>query len=291
MREADEATRTHRHTVVIEPNRGWFDVPWREIREYSDLIWLFVRRDWTARFKQTVLGPLWMLITPVIGTLVQTVFLGKVMKAPTDGLPQYLFYLCGGLGWGYFASCMSGTSGVLVGNANLFGKVYFPRLIIPFYTVTGNLINYGIQFATFAAFWIFFKFFTSAGPLIHLRPSALLLPLLLVQSAALGLGIGLWSSAITVKYRDLRHVVSFLQGIWMWATPILYPLSQVPEKWRWLSLINPMTNTLEFFRYSLLGTGTVSPLMFILSSVITLIVLASGIAIFNRTERTFIDTV
>jgi lipopolysaccharide transport system permease protein len=291
MREADEATRTHRHTVVIEPNRGWFDVPWREIREYSDLIWLFVRRDWTARFKQTVLGPLWMLITPVIGTLVQTVFLGKVMKAPTDGLPQYLFYLCGGLGWGYFASCMSGTSGVLVGNASLFGKVYFPRLIIPFYTVMGNLINYGIQFATFAAFWIFFKFFTSAGPLIHLRPSALLLPLLLVQSAALGLGIGLWSSAITVKYRDLRHVVSFLQGIWMWATPILYPLSQVPEKWRWLSLINPMTNTLEFFRYSLLGTGTVSPLMFILSSVITLIVLASGIAIFNRTERTFIDTV
>jgi len=281
----------HRHVVVIEPNRAWFDIPWREIREYSDLIWLFVRRDWTARFKQTILGPLWLLITPCIGTLMQTIFLGRVMKAPTDGLPQYLFYLCGGLGWGYFASCMGGTSSVLVGNAGIFGKVYFPRLIIPLYTVAAKLIDYGIQFATFAAFWVFFKCFTSAGPLIHVRPSAVLLPLLLVQSAAMGMGVGLWFSSMTVKYRDLQHVVAFIQGIWMWATPVLYPLSQVPEKWRWLTLINPMTNTLEFFRYALLGTGTIRPMMFVLSAVITLTVFVSGIVVFNRTERTFIDTV
>lgn len=291
MSATAETPKPRRHAVVIEPYRAWYDIPWREVLEYRDLIWLFIKRDWTARFKQTILGPLWLLITPIVGTFMQTLFLGRVMKAPTDGLPQYLFYLCGSLGWGYFAACLGSTSGVLVGNASLFGKVYFPRLIIPIYTVITGLIDYAVQLVTFFVFWIFFKYFTSAGPLLHMRPVALLLPLLLLQSAALGMGIGLWFSSATVKYRDLRHVVGFLLGVWMWATPVLYPLSQIPESWRWIALVNPMTNVLEFFRYSLLGTGTLNPMMFVVSPLITLAALVSGVVVFNRTERTFIDTV
>ena len=277
--------------IIIEPNRSWFRIPWREIVQYRDLLYLLVRRDFVSKYKQTVLGPLWFVIQPLMTTLMFTVVFGKIAKIPTDRLPPMLFYLCGMLAWGYFAKCLGGTASTFVGNAHLFGKVYFPRLVVPLSVIVSNLMSFGIQLATFAAFWVYFKWFTAAGELIRPNLFILALPLLLVQTAAIGLGVGLWMSALSAKYRDFSYLADFMAQLWMYATPVVYPLSVVPERWRWVVALNPMAGIVESYRYALLGAGTVDPVYLGLSVLTTGLVLVSGLLVFSKVERTFIDTV
>lgn len=276
---------------IIEPNRSWFRIPWREIIQYRDLLFLLVRRDFVSQYKQTVLGPLWFVIRPLATTIVFTVIFGKVAKISTDGLPQMLFYLCGLLGWSYFSRCMGATSTTFISNASLFGKVYFPRLVVPLSLVVSNLIAFGIQLATFLFFWVYFACFTEGGSYVHMTWFVLLLPLLLLQSAAIGLGVGLWMSSLTAKYRDFVHVAGFMTQLWMYATPVVYPLSLVPERWRWACALNPLTGIVESFRYAFLGQGSVDGGYLVLSVITTVVLLVSGALVFSRTERTFIDTV
>ena len=279
------------YCVVIEPNRSWFRLPWRDLLHYRDLWLLMVRRDFVAKYKQTVLGPLWFIIQPLLTTVMFTVVFGRIAKIPTDGLPPMLFYLCGTLAWGYFAQCVNGNSKIFVSNARLFGKVYFPRLIVPLATVTSGLFSFVIQLGTFLGFWIFFKFFTESGSHFSFTPYLFALPLLLLQSAATGLGVGLWMSSLTAKYRDFSHLTGFLTQLWMYATPIVYPLSEVPERWRWVVRINPMTGIVETYRYAFLGAGSMDLPTMLSSGLLTVFVLVSGVLLFARTERTFIDTV
>lgn len=288
---ADNDAAGESQEIVIKPNRAWLYVPWRELHDYRDLLFLLVRRDFIAAYKQTVLGPLWYVISPLLTTIVFTVIFGKVAKIPTDGMPKLLFYLCGQLAWGYFARCLNATSNTFVGNAGIFGKVYFPRLIIPLSRLISSLFGLVIQLATFLAFWVYFKWFTDAGQDISMSPGALLLPLLLIQSAAAGMGAGLWLSSLSAKYRDFMFISGFFMSLWMYATPVVYPLSIVPERWRWVSSLNPMTGVVESFRYAFLGKGIVDPRYLALSVVTSMLILITGIMMFNRTERTFIDTV
>jgi len=276
---------------VIESSTSWFRIPWREILHYRDLWFLLVRRDFVAKYKQTILGPLWFIIQPLLMTVMFTIVFGNIAAVPTDGLPPMLFYLCGMLAWSYFAECIRGTSTVFVTNANLFGKVYFPRLVVPFAIVTSNLIAFAIQLITFLAFWGYFKFFTSAGASFGPTRYLLALPLLLLQTACIGFAVGLWMSSMTAKYRDFIHLTGFLTQLWMYATPIVYPLSEVPVKWRWVSSANPMTGIAETYRYAFLGEGVVEPRYLMISAATTVVLLVTGILLFERTERTFIDTV
>jgi lipopolysaccharide transport system permease protein len=279
------------HEYTIERSSTWLHVPWREIIQYRDLLFLLVRRDFISRYKQTILGPLWFILQPLLTTVVFTVIFGKVAKIPTDGLPLVLFYLCGMLGWSYFSQCMQGTSTTFVTNAALFGKVYFPRLVVPLSVVISNLAAFAIQLATFACFWLYYKFFTSASSHFALTPYLLALPALLLQTAAIGLGVGLWMSALTAKYRDFVHLSGFLTQLWMYATPVVYPLSLFSEKWRWVIALNPMTSIVESFKYAFLGAGTINAAYLATSVGMTVVLLVTGVLVFSRTERTFIDTV
>lgn len=277
--------------TVVEPTSSWFRIPWRELLHYRDLLWLMVRRDFVSKYKQTVLGPLWFVIQPLMMTLVFTVIFGKVAKIPTDELPPMLFYLCGMLAWNYFSQCLQGTSTIFVANANLFGKVYFPRLIVPLSKVMSDLIAFGIQLATFLCFWVYFKYFTSAGVRFGMTPWLGFLPLVLLQTAAIGLGVGLWMSALTAKYRDFTFLSGFLTQVWLYATPVVYPLSVIPDRWKWVSAVNPMAGIVESYRYAFLGAGTVRGAYLAISAVATIVLLFTGILVFSRTERDFIDTV
>ena len=279
------------YEVVVEPNRSWFRIPWHELAEYRDLLFLMVHRDFVGKYKQTILGPVWFVVQPLMTTLVFTVVFGKWARLPTDGQPSMLFYLAGTVAWGYFAQCFTATSTTFVSNASLFGKVYFPRLIVPLSKTLSSLLGFAIQFTTFMAFWIYFKAFTPAGAGIHPHPAVAAVPLLLVESAAMGLGAGLWMSALTAKYRDLGFLSGFLTQLWMYASLVVIPMSQVPEKWRWLLAFNPMAVVVESFRFMFFGTGTVYAAHAVLAAVLAVLLLASGVLVFSRTERTFIDTV
>jgi lipopolysaccharide transport system permease protein len=274
--------------TVIGPASGWFDIHLSELWRYRDLIMLFVRRDFVAVYKQTILGPLWFLIQPLITTVVFTIIFGRIAKIPTDGLPRMLFYLSGVVVWNYFAGCLNKTSDTFVGNAYIFGKVYFPRLAVPVSVVISNLVTFGIQFTLFLCFLLYFSV---NGSTVYLQPSVVFLPLLVLQMAALGLGFGIIVSSLTTKYRDLSQLVGFGVQLWMFATPIVYPASQIPVKWQWLMAFNPMAPIIEFFRFSFLGVGTVNPLHMCLSMLTTLLVLATGIVLFSRIEKNFMDTV
>jgi lipopolysaccharide transport system permease protein len=276
---------------IIEASSSWFRIPWRELVQFRDLLFLLVRRDFVSRYKQTILGPAWFVIQPLLTTIVFTVIFGKVAKIPTDGLPQMLFYLCGLVGWSYFSQCMQGTSTTFVSNAGLFGKVYFPRLVVPLSVVIANLMAFAIQLATFLCFWVYFKFFTSVGASFHMTSYLFALPALLLQTAAVGLGVGLWMSALTAKYRDFVHLSSFLTQLWLYATPVAYPLSRVPMKWRWIWSLNPMTGIVESYKLAFLGVGTVNWHYLAISVGTTVVLLVTGLFIFSKTERSFIDTV
>lgn len=284
----EKKTEKQDWTTLITPRTGWFDINLKEIWSYRDLIMLFVRRDFVAQYKQTILGPLWFLIQPLFSTLVFTLVFGTIAQIPTDGLPQFLFYMSGITAWNYFSECINKTSNTFVSNANIFGKVYFPRLAVPISVLFMSLVRFAIQFGLFLAFLIYFYI---KGSPIHPNSWILLTPLLIVQMAALGLGMGILISSFTVKYRDLAQGFGFIVSLWMYATPIVYPLSQVPEKWKWLIALNPMTSIVEIFRYAFLGAGTVQPWLFGLSISMTVLILFIGILMFNRVEKTFIDIV
>lgn len=273
---------------VIRPRNGWFDVDLREIWRYRDLIALFVWRDFVAVYKQTVLGPLWYLIQPLMTTLVFTVIFGSVAKLPTEGVPPFLFYLSGVVAWRYFADCLNNTSNTFVGNAHLFGKVYFPRITVPVSVVISSLVAFAIQFLLFL---LFFAYYRWSGAQIQPHPMLLLLPVLVVQMAALGLGFGIIVSAMTTRYRDLTHLVAFGVQLWMFATPVVYPASSVPAKWQWLLAVNPMAPVIEMFRYAFLGTGSVSLTNWAWSLLTTAAVLLTGVLLFSQVEKTFMDTV
>lgn len=274
--------------LVISSERGWFDLNLKDIWLYRDLILHFVRRDFVAFYKQTILGPLWYVIQPLLTTLVFTVIFGKIAKIPTDGVPPFIFYLSGTVAWSYFANCLKGTSDTFMKNSKIFGKVYFPRLTVPISVVLINLLKFGIQFLLFLAFYTHFAIKSvSITPNIFI----LLLPLLTLQMGILGLGMGILISSLTTKYRDFKFLVGFGLQLWMYATPIVYPVSQVPERFRFLYMLNPVASIIETFRHAFLGIGTVSCVDILISWGITLVILLSGIFLFNRIDKTFMDTI
>jgi lipopolysaccharide transport system permease protein len=279
------------YELVIRPTRGWLTLNLAEIWHYRDLLLLLVHRDFIAKYKQTILGPAWFILQPLLTTVVFSVIFGEIAKIPTDGLPPMLFYLTGLLGWNYFAQTFQSTSGTLLANVGIFGKVYFPRLVVPLSAVISNFFAFALQFATVLVIWIYFKLFTSAGGLFEFSAGIVWLPLILLQVAALSLGVGLWLSALTAKYRDFTFLSGFIIQIWMYATPVIYPLSQVPQKWRWISVLNPMTMPVEAIRIMFLGQGTVVWVYLLLSVIITVLLLLSGVLVFNKIEKTFVDTV
>ena len=226
--------------LIITPRKKWYDLQLRDVWHYRDLIALFVRRDFVSRYKQTILGPLWLIIQPILNSLVFTVIFGNIARLPTDGLPQLLFYMSGTVLWHYFSNCLTGTSQTFISNAHLFGKVYFPRLVTPISIVISNLITLAIQFSLFMFFWLLYYF---NGSQIYLTTWAFALPLLILLMAGLGLGFGIIVSSLTTKYRDLTYLVGFGVSLWMYASPIIYPVSTIPEKWRWVAAINPITRT------------------------------------------------
>ena len=277
--------------IVIKPTKGWFKLNLADVWRYRDLVSLLVHRDFVSKYKQTVLGPLWFIIQPLLMTVVFTIIFGKVAQIPTDGVPPMLFYLCGLLGWNYFAQTFQATAGTLTGNAGMFGKVYFPRLVVPIATVISGFIAFAIQLATFLVFWLYFKFFTEAGNTLHMGWDLLWFPLVMIQVSLLSLGVGLWLTSLTAKYRDFTFVIGFIVQIWMYATPVIYPLSRIPEGWRWIAVINPMTMPVEAIKRIFLGQGVVEPVYIAVSVVMTIVLLLSGIVVFNKVEKTFVDTV
>ena len=279
------------YEIVIKPSKSWFNLDLAEIWRYRDLLFLLVHRDFVSNYKQTVLGPLWFIIQPLITTIIFTVIFGKVAQIPTDGMPPMLFYLAGLLGWNFFSRTLGSTSSTLVSNVGLFGKVYFPRLVVPISGVVSNYIALAIQLATFLCFWIYFKFFTSAGPSIHIGWGIMSFPLVIIQISALALGVGLWLSALTAKYRDLGFLTGTIVQLWMYATPIIYPLSQIPEKWRWVSSLNPMEMPVIAIRDMFIGQNVNHIGDFGISIAMTIFILATGIFLFNKVEKTFVDTV
>lgn len=274
--------------LVIGPPKGWFDLHLRDLWRYRDLVGLFVRRDFVAVYKQTILGPLWHLIQPLLTTLMFTVVFGRIAGLPTDGVPQFAFYMAGTTVWSYFANCLTRTSNTFAANAGIFGKVYFPRMVVPASTVMSQLIAFAIQFGFFLCFYAYFGLQGAA-----LRPNWAigLLPLLLLMMAGLGLGFGIVISSLTTKYRDLQVLVGFGVQLWMYATPVIYPLSTMPDRFRWLLVANPMTAVVETFRYGFFGVGTFSWAHLGYSAGFTVVLLLAGLAVFNRVERTFMDTV
>jgi len=249
---------------------------------------MFVWRDFVAQYKQTILGPLWHLIQPIFTTALFTIIFGRVAKLPTDGLPPMLFYMAGITCWNYFAQCINSTAGTFIGNAGIFGKVYFPRLCVPVSTVISNIIRFSIQFGLFLCFM---AYFWMRGASFHPNALVLLTPVLVLIMAALGLGLGIIVSSLTIRYRDLQVFITFAVQLLMYATPVIYPSTMIPEKYRWIVLANPMSSLVETFRYAYLGSGTFSPLNLACSGGVTLVVLAVGVVLFNHVERTFMDTV
>lgn len=274
--------------MIIRPQRGWFDLRLGELWKYRDLVMLFVRRDFVSVYKQTILGPLWYLIQPLLTTIVFTIVFGNIAQLPTDGLPSFVFYMAGTVIWGYFAECLNKTSVTFISNASLFGKVYFPRLAVPISILISNLITFAIQFVLFLLFAAYFWF---SGAQISPNLWVLLTPLLLIMLAGLGLGFGIIISALTTRYRDLRFLVAFGVQLWMYATPVIYPVSAIPEKYRPLIQANPLTPIVETFRYAFLGSGSINSLQLLYSAIFMLGILTIGILIFNHVEATFMDTV
>ena len=283
-----KTTEQENWSLVIRPQRAWWDLRLGDLWRYRDLVWMFVWRDFVAYYKQTILGPLWYLIQPILTTVVFTVIFGNIAQLSTDGLPPFLFYLAGNSVWTYFSSSLTSTSNTFGGNAGLFGKVYFPRLVMPLSVVISQIISFGIRFFVFLAFLVYFM---ASGSDVQPNWWILILPVLLIIMAGLGLGLGIIVSSLTTKYRDLQQLVAFGAQLLMYGTPVIYPLSSITDEWRWLILANPMTSVVEVFRLAFLGTSTVSPLWLLYSFIFMLIVLIIGVIIFNRVENNFMDTV
>lgn len=275
-------------TTFIKPRNKLLQIDFDEIWQYRDLLSMFVKRDIVTQYKQTILGPAWYFIQPALTTLMYMVVFGGIAKISTDGLPQPMFYLAGIVCWQYFADCLNKTSATFTANQNIFGKVYFPRLIVPLATVSSNLVRMGIQFLLFIAVYIYFLLMgVKVAPNIY----ALLIPLLILMLAGLALGFGILISSMTTKYRDLTILFTFLVQLWMYATPVIYPLSTMSPKMQMIMSVNPVTSIVETFKYGTMGVGTFSWLSLTYSFVFMLALLAVGVVVFNKVQRSFMDTV
>lgn len=275
--------------MVIQPQRRLLDLRLVELWHYRDLIMLFVRRDFVSVYKQTILGPMWYLLQPLLTTITFTIIFGSIASLPTDGLPQFLFYMSGTVLWSYFSSCLTKTSETFVQNTHLFGKVYFPRLAVPVSVLISNLVTFAIQLAMFLGFVLFFVL---RGSSVHPNWDWVFLsPILILMMAGLALGFGIIISSLTTKYRDLRFLVQFGVQLLMYATPVIYPVSSIPARFRWVIIANPMTPIVEAFRYAFLGVGTVNNGQLLYSLIFMLVSVFLGVIIFNRVEQTFMDTV
>jgi lipopolysaccharide transport system permease protein len=273
---------------TIRPHNGLMDLRLGELWTYRDLVALFVRRDFVAQFKQTILGPAWFVIQPLLTTVTFTVIFGNIAKLSTDGLPPLLFYLSGTILWQYFSNTLNATANTFVSNAHIFGKVYFPRLAVPISVTISQLFRLGLQFLFFIAFWIFFAL---SGADVYLTPVAFLFPVLLLLLAGMSLGIGIVLSSMTTKYRDLQFLLGFGVQLLMYGTPVIYPLSAIQGKWRFLILANPVTPIIETFRAGFLGVGSFSWGYLGYSVGFTVLILFVGTLLFTHIERTFMDTV
>ena len=281
-----------RQKFVIEANTSLWKIDFRELWRYHDLIRMYVKRDIVTLYKQTILGPLWFVIQPLITTIMFMVVFGGIAGISTDGLPQPLFYMAGLLCWNYFADCLNKCSQTFTANQNVFGKVYFPRLVVPLSITISNMVKMGVQFGLFLLIYLFYIY---KGMEVHITSYIFFLPLLVLMLAGLGLGFGLLITSVTTKYRDLTFLVQFGVQLWMYATPVIYPLSNLSTgraaQYLWLMKLNPLTSILETFKLAFLGTGTFSWGYFSYSFGCTIIVMAFGILVFNKVQRSFMDVI
>jgi lipopolysaccharide transport system permease protein len=274
---------------VLKPKSNFFNFNFLEIWKYRDLVLLFVHRNFVATHKQTILGPLWHFIQPLMTTIAFTLVFSEIAKVPTDNIAPFLFFMTGNTIWGFFSRCLTSTSNTFTANAGLFGKVYFPRLIVPIANVTSSLISFGIQFILLMAvysYYIFFKDYTFPWSF-----QLLWIPMILVLMLIMGLGLGIIISALTTQYRDLTYFIGFGVQLLMYISPVIYPLSAVPEKYQKIALINPLSPLIEGFRFALLGKGTFDSHLFLSSCIFTVLIFFSGMLLFNKVEKTFMDTV
>lgn len=276
-------------SLIIEPKSKWWDLRLKEIWDYRDLIWIFVRRDIVAVYKQTVLGPLWFFLAPIFTVVAYNFVFNSIAGMPTDGIPGPVFYLAGTTLWGYFQTSFTATSSTFTGNAAIFGKVYFPRMVAPISTVLSSLFKFGIQMLMFLGFIAYFTLVEKSN--IHFTKWVLLFPVLVLMMSGLSLGMGIVISALTTKYRDLNNFVGFGVTLLMYASPIIYPASAVEQKFGWLVTINPIAPIIEAFRLGFTGSGTVSALDLAISGIIISLLLAVGMMMFHKVERSFMDTV
>lgn len=274
--------------TVVSAKRGLFNLNLKELWKYRDLVILFVKRDIKNVYKQTVLGPLWIVINPFLSTFVFTVIFGIIANISTDGIPQFLFYMSGNILWFFFSSCFNRASSTFLSNARIFGKVYFPRFVMPLSGIIYNSITFLVQFVMFA---ILVAVYALTGANVHPNFLVLALPLFLIHIAFLGTGTGLIISSLTTKYRDLNVLVSFGLTLWMYLTPVVYPVSQIPESFRWAMLLNPVAPIMETFRYAFLGSGSFEWFFLLISAAVTAVLLILGMIVFNQVEKNFIDTV
>ena len=274
--------------MEIKPHDNLFNLHLKDVWHYRDLLWLLVRRDFVSFYKQTIFGPLWFFIQPIFTTITFTIIFSKMAKISTSDIPAPLFYLTGNIAWNYFSDCLNKTSTVFRDNASIFGKVYFPRLIMPLSIVFSNLIKFGVQFILFILMMVYFAFI---GTAIHPNFYVLLFPFVILLMAILGLGIGLIITAMTTKYRDLAFLVTFGVQLLMYATPVIYPLSAAPAKYRVYISANPLSGLIETFRYGFTGKGEFFIGAFMYSVVASIVLFFLGLVVFNRVEKTFVDTV
>ncbi len=273
--------------LIIKP-AGNLNFNLKELLHYKFLMYLFVKRDFVTYYKQTILGPLWYIIQPLLTTLVFTVIFGNIAKIPTDGIPTTVFYLIGITFWGLFSESMTSTSNIFVTNAQIFGKVYFPRLTVPIARMTSNYIKFFIQLFLFLGFYLYFLFFTkSMKPNLYL----LFVPLICIQFSIIAFGIGIIISSLTTKYRDLQFVVTFGVQLWMYATPVIYPMSNIPSQWLWVFIVNPIAYPMEFLKYAFTGQGIVNFTYLGISFATSILLLIIGLFNFNKVEKDFMDRV
>ncbi|MCC9168240.1 ABC transporter permease [Pontibacter harenae] len=275
-------------TLVIKPNSGLFDLQFKEVWRYRDLLQMFVRRDFVAVYKQTILGPIWFFIQPLFTTITFTIVFGRIAGISTNGVPPLLFYMAGIVSWNYFAECLNTTSTTFIQNANIFGKVYFPRMIMPLSIVVSNLLKFGVQLFLLI---LLLLYYVLTGANVQPNLYLLLVPVLILLMAALGLGFGMLISAMTTKYRDLKFLVTFGVQLAMYASPVIYPLSTLPEKYQLFIAANPMSGIIEAFRFAFLGTGLLNWGYLGYSTLFTIVILAIGVITFNKVEKSFMDTV
>ena len=272
---------------VIESRHSLFDINLKELWHYRDLLVLFVRRDFVTVYKQTILGPLWFFIQPLLTTITFTIIFGNVAQLSTDGAPKIIFYIAGITLWNYFSTCLTTVSGVFNANVSIFGKVYFPRLIMPLTIVISNLMKFGVQFLLFIGFVGYFAFQNQIQP----NNWILLTPVVIVLMAVISMGIGLILSSMTTKYKDLNQLIGFGVQLFMYATPVIYPSSSVPQNYQWVVELNPLVGLFDYMRYAYLGVGEFAISDLVYPSLFSIVILAVGVLVFNKTQKTFMDTV